>query len=159
MPQNAPVLRDIHVPEVSMWWPLAPGWWVLIALALIAVAIAIHAWRRRVARRRRADAVLAELHAASERHAVDGDAAAFAASVNQLLRRVARLRDPRSVTLSGDAWARALAAQAPRADVALLVALDAAMYRPRADIDVAGTCRDADAWIRAALRRSSRVTA
>ena len=23
-------LRDIQLPEPISWWPLAPGWWVLI---------------------------------------------------------------------------------------------------------------------------------
>ena len=26
-------LRDLHLPEMVGWWPLAPGWWFLIALA------------------------------------------------------------------------------------------------------------------------------
>lgn len=25
-------LRDIHLPEAISWWPLAPGWWVVIIL-------------------------------------------------------------------------------------------------------------------------------
>ena len=28
-------LRDIHLPEVISWWPLAIGWWILIALPII----------------------------------------------------------------------------------------------------------------------------
>ena len=27
-------LRDIHLPEPISWWPLAPGWWLLIIIAL-----------------------------------------------------------------------------------------------------------------------------
>ena len=29
-------LRDIHLPEAISWWPLALGWWILIALLSIA---------------------------------------------------------------------------------------------------------------------------
>ena len=28
-------LRDIHLPEVISWWPLAIGWWILITLPII----------------------------------------------------------------------------------------------------------------------------
>lgn len=28
-------LRDIHLPDASLWWPLAPGWWVAAALLLV----------------------------------------------------------------------------------------------------------------------------
>ena len=28
-------LRDIHLPDASLWWPPAPGWWVAAALLLV----------------------------------------------------------------------------------------------------------------------------
>lgn len=38
------LLRDIHDPLGNPWWPLAPGWW-LVLLALCAVAVLI--WHQR----------------------------------------------------------------------------------------------------------------
>jgi hypothetical protein len=40
-------LNDIVVPGPVGWWPLAPGWYVLATLALIAVLfLAVRQWRR-----------------------------------------------------------------------------------------------------------------
>ncbi|AOE49317.1 DUF4381 domain-containing protein [Kangiella sediminilitoris] len=34
-------LRDIHSPTNIDWWPLAPGWWVIIALFILVAALLI----------------------------------------------------------------------------------------------------------------------
>lgn len=153
MPVNGPELRDIHVPQLSMWWPLAPGWWILLALLVLGVAALVVVLRRRAAWRRYVDASLADLRDASARHAENGDALAFAATASQLVRRVARMRDPRSVTLYGASWRDALAAMTPGHDVAALAALDEAKYRRGTDLDVAGSARAVEAWVRVAMRR------
>ncbi len=28
-------LRDIHLPDASLWWPPAPGWWIAAVLLLV----------------------------------------------------------------------------------------------------------------------------
>lgn len=28
-------LRDVHNPDAISWWPLAPGWWIIIALVIL----------------------------------------------------------------------------------------------------------------------------
>ena len=43
MEEQALPLRDLHLPEPIGWWPLAPGWWVV--LALLAGALGYLAWR------------------------------------------------------------------------------------------------------------------
>ena len=39
MKQTDPLaeLRDIHLPDAISWWPLAPGWWLLITISLVAI--------------------------------------------------------------------------------------------------------------------------
>lgn len=45
-------LKDIHLPEQVNWWPLAPGWWGVIALAFIGLLLLVkwfvHIKRRRI---------------------------------------------------------------------------------------------------------------
>ena len=48
-PEQIP-LRDLHLPEVVSWWPLAPGWWVLIALAAVALIYLLRLYLRTRAR-------------------------------------------------------------------------------------------------------------
>ena len=47
-PQDIP-LRDIHMPNLISWWPLASGWWVLlgVVVATVTIAGAIGWWRKR----------------------------------------------------------------------------------------------------------------
>lgn len=40
-------LRDIHLPGPVSWWPLAPGWWILMLLIFISIALVLFFIRRR----------------------------------------------------------------------------------------------------------------
>lgn len=103
-PQDAPQLRDIHLPPDPGWWPPAPGWWLLALLLLTLGVFAVrHAWRAlRVRRWRRR--LLAELDRLVAAHAEQPDSARFVADISGLLRRAARQLDPHAVTLRGEAW-------------------------------------------------------
>ncbi|MBL4711699.1 MAG: DUF4381 domain-containing protein [Gammaproteobacteria bacterium] len=41
MNEQALNLKDIHLPEPILWWPLAPGWWMVIALLFVAVGLLV----------------------------------------------------------------------------------------------------------------------
>jgi hypothetical protein len=106
-------LRDYHLPEAVSWWPPAPGWWFLAALALLIVAGL--SWLRSQRRRRHhasrlAFRELAQLRAAWQ---VDADGLALLRGLSQLTRRFCLARFPadRPGGLYGDAWLTYLAAK------------------------------------------------
>jgi hypothetical protein len=94
-------LADIVVPAAIAWWPPAPGWWILGAALVAAIAIltgnAIRRYRHNAYRR----AALAELSAIGA-HEGSADAAAISA----VLKRAALVAYPRIevASLTGSAW-------------------------------------------------------
>ena len=90
-------LRDIHLPEPIGWWPIAPGWWALLALICVLVVAAV-VWTRM---RRRS----ARFIALRELEAIDqGREEEFLTQISSLLRRVARRRSAGADVLTGEAW-------------------------------------------------------
>jgi hypothetical protein len=104
-PEQLP-LRDLHLPAAISWWPLAPGWWVVIALAAAGLFVLLRRYlrtRARGAARRYALKQLKELTAEFEQHR---DAVAFSRAVSALLRRTMLAYAPRQEVagLTGDEW-------------------------------------------------------
>lgn len=104
-PEQLP-LRDLHLPEAISWWPLAPGWWVVIVLAAAGLFVVFRLYlrtRARGAARRYALLQLEELTSEFEQHR---DAVAFSRAVSALLRRTMLAYAPRQEVagLTGDEW-------------------------------------------------------
>ena len=92
------ILRDVHAAPATPWLPLAPGWWLLLALVVAACAIVFAmAWRNRA--RRRAFARVFDTALADASTPV-----ARVAAMSELLRRAARLRDPDADRYEGERW-------------------------------------------------------
>lgn len=98
---NLDRLHDMVEPPPVAWWPVAPGWWVLLVL-VVAGALwgAVRCWQRWRANAYRRQA-LREL-----------DAAQTPAEIAELLRRTALAAAPREdvACLTGERWADWLAA-------------------------------------------------
>lgn len=146
-PESGPQLRDIHLPGPASWWPLAVGWWIAIAILLVAMGMLAFYLLRRRARRRRAEAPLRELDAIAVHWRTTNDTQAVAAALSQLLRRAARRLDPRSATLAGEAWLASLQAMAPRIPLFPLAAVEASIYQPVPSLDVDAAITTARRWL------------
>jgi len=99
-------LHPLREPAAIGWWPPAPGWWLLLALVLIALGIL--GWRllqrhRRNAYRRQGLAALARIR---NQWQANNDHRRCLTEVNALLKAVALRAYPRRdiAGLSGDDW-------------------------------------------------------
>ena len=106
MNEDALPLRDLHLPETIGWWPLAPGWWVLIAMVVAGLAYLAWRWHRAWrfnAPRRCALRELARVEAAYLEHR---DPVTLGKQLSELLRRAMLAYAPRAdiAGLTGDAW-------------------------------------------------------
>jgi len=104
-PQAIP-LRGLHLPEPVGWWPLAPGWWLLIAALVVASALLIRAWLKRRARSAARRRALRQLEESRSAYAYHGNPVTLGAEVSELLRRTMLAYAPRAEVagLTGDAW-------------------------------------------------------
>ena len=106
-PQASPLdqLADIHLPDGVSWWPLAPGWWILLALLAIAI-VGFFIWRNRKQQnyyRVIAQHQLAGIYADYQQ---TQDAGAYLQALSQLLRRTALTAYPNSfnASIKGKDW-------------------------------------------------------
>ena len=115
MPVESLPLRDIHLPEAVSWWPPAPGWWLLLVLAGVAIAAVLILIRLRQ-RKRLKRAALAELETIRGQYQQTHDTTELVRSLSALMRRASisfqQRRDTASLT--GERWLRHLDATAVR---------------------------------------------
>ena len=134
-------LRDIHLPQAPPWWPPAPGWWLLVGLALCLAAWgAVRLWRRwrrfgpaRMARRLHRRLTL-ELRTESI------GPLAWLHRTNELLKRLAvrGLGHSEMIPAWGDDWLRYLDGRygAPAFSRGVGRCLGQARFRRNAEVDV-----------------------
>jgi hypothetical protein len=104
-PQQIP-LRGLQLPEAVGWWPLAPGWWLLIALLLATAGFLLRTWLRRRAHAAARREALRKLEESRSAYAYHGNPVTLGAEVSELLRRTMLAYAPRAEVagLTGDEW-------------------------------------------------------
>ena len=99
-------LKDLHLPDPVGWWPLAPGWWFVLLVSVIAIAWGIghvyRRWRFNAPRRYALDE-LARIEADYREHR---DPVLLGKQLSELLRRgmLAYASREEVAGLTGDAW-------------------------------------------------------
>lgn len=111
-------LKDIHLPEPIGWWPLAPGWYLVMALVLLILLyltyLAYKRYRHALAKKN----ALALLDSYQQHYKQEPNVAATSANISALLRRVALVYFPREqvASLHGEAWLQFLQQTAKGSD-------------------------------------------
>ena len=108
-------LHPLRDPELIGWWPLAPGWWIVIALLLCALLLlAWWACKRYQARAYRRQG-LKQLAALQQTFQQDKNLHCYVEGINTVLKSAALRTYPRRETasVSGEPWLAFLNAQMP----------------------------------------------
>lgn len=106
MDEKALPLRDLQLPDAIGWWPLAPGWWVVIAI--VVAALGYVAWR--LFKRWQFDAprryALRELARFEAEYLEHRNPVTLGKQLSELLRRGMLAYAPREEVagLTGDEW-------------------------------------------------------
>lgn len=99
-------LKDIHLPDPIGWWPLAPGWYVLvlIILALIIWVMSIGYKKRLHAKPK--NQALELLATYKQQYEKEKNTQVTSARISELIRRVALVYFPREqvASLHGETW-------------------------------------------------------
>lgn len=168
-------LADIHLPDAVTLWPPAPGWWVLAALVLVALAFLCRQQLRRLLVRRRMNNALGELEQAYHTwrlRAEQGDDTNQAGldllyGFNAVLKRVALAYCPQSGSqaevprLTGEAWLQFLDRTGETTDFTAGAgqALGHGTYQPVFNADAEGLHALCRRWIRQRYLKPAREDA
>jgi uncharacterized protein DUF4381 len=104
-PEQIP-LRDLHLPEAVGWWPLAPGWWILLTFAVAGLSYLLYKayrqWQQNAARR----LALKELSRVRRDYENGADPILLCKQLSELLRRSMLAYAPRAEVagLTGNSW-------------------------------------------------------
>lgn len=143
-------LQPLREPAPIDWWPPAPGWWILLAIAVVVLAFGAHwltRYRARTAYRRTA---LAQLDRLRREHSASGNDAQFYTELNALLKRVALTAFPGKdlAAVHGQQWLAFLNASAP-GQAAFPAGFATAPYAPQdIDCNVDQLFQSAQHWIK-----------
>lgn len=139
-------LQDLQTPPEISAWPPAIGWWIMTFAGLAIIYFAIHQIVLFVKKYRWKQLLLKELHLIN----IQQQNEPFCQQINQLLKRIVRLRfkEENTTSLAGDAWVNWLEEKfSDKATRINLAPLGTASYQPNAQINKEQLLNDVKEWI------------
>ena len=104
---NELALRDIHLPDSTLWWAPAPGWWILLFL-IIVIITSIYFFLRQRKKKRLSALYLAkqELDRIEKSFSSEKDKSKLIKELSELIRRVSIsvFHRNESASLTGKEW-------------------------------------------------------
>ena len=143
-------LNPLREPQLIGWWPLAPGWWLLLALLLLCLGVVLVFLLRRHRRNAYRRQALRQLHEIYRQYGEDQQQQRCIAATNALLKSVAIRAYPQKdvASASGEAWLLFLN-QALRPEEAFDPQFSLAIYSKKSlTVDLTAAERSAQQWIR-----------
>lgn len=103
-------LKDIHLPTPIGWWPLAPGWYVVLALIVFIFIFIFYCIYKNHRNAKAKNYALILLMNYQKEYEKEQNTALTSARISELLRRVALAYYPRRevASLHGEDWLRFL---------------------------------------------------
>lgn len=147
-------LHDIVLPQAVGWWPLAWGWWVLLALLTSFAALVIFYRQRDKKRQHYRLAARNELDNLLRKYQQDKNAANYLQQLSILLRRSAISAQPHTfpVDVKGEAWLQWLDNNCPETKEGFSIGSGRALltgpYEAHPDIDVNAVHALVKLWLR-----------
>ncbi|GLO62794.1 hypothetical protein MACH09_33020 [Vibrio sp. MACH09] len=139
-------LQSIHLPEPPTFWPVAWGWWSLLAAAILLILVIVGTWRWRKNRLRAKKAALALLTLEKSTLTPSG--------AMEIVRQAVLSYYPRSrvAHLSGDKWLQFLDSQVSSAIFSSNQSqwLEA-LYQKESHFDREEMIKQCDHWLTTAL--------
>jgi hypothetical protein len=105
MNQQTLNLRDIHLPEPISWWPIAPGWWILLCGTLLIITV-LFIGRKIYKSRQLGRDIRAEFETIKQQFQDTQNKSQLARSLSTLLRRANISYYPQAniAGLTGESW-------------------------------------------------------
>ena len=97
-------LKELKLPDAISWWPLAPGWWILLVLVIGLLFCAIFLLRKWWLSNQDRRETLRLLKSVYAQWQAGGRSQEYILQVNTALKCFCRDRFPEALSLSGESW-------------------------------------------------------